>query len=84
MQISTNSYMQNNVLAHKNTTSIQENKPSFVAGNEEKVASSQIDIENNITNLDSITQEETKSTATINKNITTITSNLKTSHIIFY
>ena len=29
MQISTNPYMQNNVLAHKNTTSIQENKSSF-------------------------------------------------------
>ena len=29
MQISTTSYMQNSVLAHKNTTSIQENKPSF-------------------------------------------------------
>ncbi len=54
-------------------------KNGLEEGNEEKVASSQIDIENNITNLDSITQEETKSTATINKNITKITSNLKTS-----
>lgn len=48
-------------------------------GNQEKVIASQIDVENNTAELNSLEQKNAKSTNTLSKNITTITSNLKTS-----